>query len=121
MTIQPHLPQGGRLANPTFDRVPRPVSDQGHPHGRPASWALVATVLVAFLVGGLALIAHAWWLLAVCSAIVLLAIPAGAMIHIMSDTVGWTGVMPSEFYHPHLVREASRVYEQEHARRQHPE
>jgi hypothetical protein len=113
MAIQPNLPAGG-LTGPTLGRVPRPVSEQGHPHGRPISWVLVGTVLTAFVVGGLALIANAWWLMAICGAIVLLAIPVGAAIHIMSDTVGWTGVMPSEMNHPHLVREASRLYEKEH-------
>jgi hypothetical protein len=109
MTIQPSVPE-----HPTHDHVPRPVNDAGHPHGRPISWALVATVLIAFTVGGIALILHAWWLMAICGAIVLAAIPVGAAIRIMSDTVGWTGVMPSAFQRPHVIREASRLYEEEH-------
>jgi hypothetical protein len=67
----------------------RHVPEQGHPHGRASSWALVAVVLVAFLLGGIALIAHAWWLLWTCAGIVLLAIPAGKAVGIMDDTIAW--------------------------------
>jgi hypothetical protein len=67
----------------------RHIPQGGHPHGKPASWGLVTVVMVAFLVGGLSIIAHAWWLLWACIAIAVLAIPVGKMIGIMDDTVDW--------------------------------
>ena len=67
----------------------RHVPEGGHPHGKPASWVLVAVVIAAFTTGGIALIAHAWWLLWTCAGIVILAVPAGKMVGIMDDTVAW--------------------------------
>lgn len=67
----------------------RHVPEGGHPHGKPASWVLVAVVVAAFTTGGLAIIAHAWWLMWTCAGICLLAIPAGKIIGIMDDTVSW--------------------------------
>jgi hypothetical protein len=67
----------------------RHVPEGGHPHGKPASWALVAVVVAAFTIGGVAIIEHAWWLLWTCAGIALLAIPAGKVIGIMNDTVAW--------------------------------
>jgi hypothetical protein len=67
----------------------RHVPEGGHPHGKPASWVLVAMVTVAFITGGAAIITHAWWLLWACIGIVVLAVPAGKMIGIMDDTVAW--------------------------------
>ena len=67
----------------------RHVPEGGHTHGKPASWVLVTVVMVAALVGGVSIIAHAWWLLWACIAIAVLAVPAGKMIGIMDDTVDW--------------------------------
>ena len=67
----------------------RHVPEGGHPHGKPASWVLVTVVITAFITGGAAIITHAWWLLWACTAIVVLAVPAGTAIGIMDDTVAW--------------------------------
>jgi hypothetical protein len=67
----------------------RHVPPGGHPHGKPASWALVAVVIATFITGGAAIITHLWWLLWACGAIVVLAVPAGKAIGIMDDTVAW--------------------------------
>jgi hypothetical protein len=67
----------------------RHVPEAGHPHGKPASWLLVAVVTAAFITGGVAIITHAWWLLWGCIGIVVLAVPAGKVIGIMDDTVAW--------------------------------
>ena len=67
----------------------RDVALRGNPHGRPSSWVLVAVVTAAFIAGGLAIIAHAWWLLSAWPRVVVLAIPAGKAIGIMDDTVAW--------------------------------
>jgi len=67
----------------------RHIPEGGHPHGKPASWGLVTAVMVTSVAGGLSIIAHAWWLLWVCIAIVALVIPVGKMIGIMDDTVDW--------------------------------
>jgi hypothetical protein len=50
---------------------------------------LVGTVMLAFAVGGAALITHVWWLFWACVGVVVLAIPAGKMIGILGDTVAW--------------------------------
>ena len=67
----------------------RHVPEGGYPHGKPASWVLVAVVTAASVTGGISIITHAWVLLWACIAIVVLAIPAGKMIGIMEDTVDW--------------------------------
>jgi hypothetical protein len=67
----------------------RHVSEGGYPHGKPASWVLVAVVTAASVTGGISIITHVWVLLWACIAIVVLAIPAGKMIGIMEDTVDW--------------------------------
>jgi hypothetical protein len=102
------------VAGPTGDNLPRPVSGSGHPHGRPSSWLLVSTVIAAFLVGGIALILNAWTVMIVCAAVVILAVPIGAAIHIMNDTVGWTDAPPTYIDRGHVVREATRLYKREH-------
>jgi hypothetical protein len=56
-------------------------------------------VIAAFITGGAAIIAHAWWLLRTCIGIVVLAVPAGKMIGIMDDTVAW-GSTPSATHDP---------------------
>ncbi len=60
-----------------------------YPHGKPASWVLVAVTTAAALTGGISILTHAWVLLWACIAITVLAIPAGKMIGIMNDTVDW--------------------------------
>ena len=50
---------------------------------------LVTVVMAASVAGGIAVIAHAWWLLWACIAIVVLVVPVGKMIGIMDDTVDW--------------------------------
>jgi hypothetical protein len=65
----------------------RHVPQGGHPHGKPTSWVLVGVVIAAFTTGGVAIIAHAWWLLWTCASLIVLAIPAGKVVGIMNDTV----------------------------------
>jgi hypothetical protein len=67
----------------------RHIPEGGYPHGKPASWVLVAVVTAASVTGGISIIMHLWVLLWACIAIVVLAIPAGKMIGIMEDTVDW--------------------------------
>ena len=61
---------------------------------------LVAVVIAAFITGGAAIIAHAWWLLWTCIGIVVLAIPAGKVVGIMDDTVAW-GSTPAAIHDSH--------------------
>jgi hypothetical protein len=89
----------------------RHVPEAGHPHGKPASWLLVAVVTAAFSTGGLAIITHAWWLLWGCTAIVVLAVPAGKVIGIMDDTVAW-GSTPAATSDPPPGPEADRGRDQ---------
>jgi len=79
----------GQGDNPRESLGQRHVPEGGHPHGKPASWVLVAMVVAAFTTGGLAIVAHAWWLMWTCAGICLLAIPAGKVVGIMNDTVAW--------------------------------
>lgn len=84
------------------DETERPPETTGRPeahpggqaHGRLRSWLLVGLILAAFVVGGIALIAQAWWLFWVCAGIVALGILTGRLIGIMNDTVAW--VVPLE-------------------------
>ena len=48
---------------------------------------LVSVVIVAFCVGGAAIVAHLWWLFWACAGVVVLSVPAGKLIGIMDDTV----------------------------------
>jgi len=84
----------------------RQVPEEGHPHGKPASWVLVAVVIAAFLTGGAAIIAHIWWLLWACIGIVVLAVPAGKMIGIMEDTVAWGSTPAATAHDPRADLEA---------------
>jgi hypothetical protein len=114
-------PAAPEVARPIDDNLPRAVSGRGHPHGRSSSWLLVCTVIAAFLVGGLALILHAWPVMIVCAAVIVLAVPIGAAIHIMNDTVGWTDAPPAHIDRGHVIREACRLYNREHPKdEQHP-
>ena len=72
------------------------VPEGGHPHGKPASWVLVGVVIAAFATGGVALIAHAWWLVWTCTGIIVLGIPAGKVVGIMNDTVGGDHTPPAD-------------------------
>lgn len=74
----------------------RHVPEGGHPHGKPASWVVVATVVAAFAIGGLSMIMHTWWLFWVCAAIVLLCIPAGKASGMMNDTISWGSTPATE-------------------------
>ena len=86
----------------------RHVPEGGYPHGKPASWVLVAVVTAASVTGGISIITHAWVLLWACIAIAVLAIPAGKMIGIMEDTVDW-GSTPAATSDPQPSRpEADR-------------
>jgi hypothetical protein len=78
------LGPGGTLAEQIEHRH---VPEGGHPHGKPASWMLVGVVITAFTTGGVAIIAHAWWLVWTCTGIIVLALPAGKVVGIMNDTV----------------------------------
>jgi hypothetical protein len=64
-----------------------PIGDHPYHHGRPRSWILVAVIIAAFCVGGVAVIEQLWWLFWLCTAIVVLSVPAGKIIGIMDDTV----------------------------------
>ncbi|MBO0775193.1 MAG: hypothetical protein J2P34_02670 [Actinobacteria bacterium] len=79
----------GGTAHQPFDYPEARPTVGGHPHGKPASWVLIGTVIVAFLAGGAALILHLWWLFWVCVGVVVLSVPAGKAIRIMDDTVIW--------------------------------
>lgn len=67
----------------------RHFRDGGSHLGRPASWAVVGTVAVAFLIGGIALITKTHWLFWTCVGLVVLGAPAGKAVGIMNDTVEW--------------------------------
>lgn len=64
-----------------------PLGEHQAHGGRPASWVLVAVVIVAFCVGGVAVIEQWWWLFWTAAGVVALAFPAGKLIGIMKDTV----------------------------------
>ena len=79
----------GQGQRPWEQMEDRHVPEGGYPHGKPASWALVAVVTAAAVTGGISIILHAWGLLWACITTVALAIPAGKTIGIMEDTVEW--------------------------------
>jgi hypothetical protein len=55
-------------------------------HGRPASWAVTAIVIVGFTIGGIALpIGPTWWLFWTGAAIVVIGVIVGAAVRIMDD------------------------------------
>jgi hypothetical protein len=101
----------GQGPRPLEQLEDRHVPQEGHPHGKPASWALVTVTTAAFITGGAAIIAHAWWLLWACTGIVVLAVPAGKMIGIMDDTVAW-GSTPAATDDPAQDPEAERGQDQ---------
>lgn len=63
------------------------VAGRPERHGRISSWILVAVVIVAFCVGGAAIIARLWWLFWVCVGVVVVAVPVGKIAGIMDDAV----------------------------------
>ena len=109
--------QAGEISDGQGDRPweqleGRHAPEGGYPHGKPASWVLVAVVTAASVTGGISIITHAWVLLWACIAIVVLAIPAGKMIGIMEDTVDW-GSTPAATADPQpSVPEADRGRDQ---------
>jgi len=55
-------------------------------HGRPASWVVSGTVIVGFIIGGIALtVGPTWWLFWVGAGIVVLGGLMGAAVHIFDD------------------------------------
>jgi len=63
----------------------QPHGHEAH-HGRPASWAVTAIVIVGFTVGGIALpIGPTWWLFWTGAGIVVLGGLMGAAVHIFDD------------------------------------
>ncbi len=56
-------------------------------HGRPASWALVAILIAAFVAGAFGVVLKLWPLIWACLGVVVLSVPAGKLIGIMDDTV----------------------------------
>ena len=64
-----------------------PIGDHENLHGSPASWALVAVLIAAFVAGAFGLVFKVWPLFWVCLGIVVLSVPAGKLIGIMDDTV----------------------------------
>jgi hypothetical protein len=83
----PGLGSGAHMTDYTRDREQGPIGGHAYRHGRPASWVLVAVIIAAFSVGGVALISHLWWLFWVCAGVVAVSVPAGKVIGIMHDTV----------------------------------
>jgi fatty acid desaturase len=85
MSNKPHV---NDFSHTQSYRMERPVRRPGQRHGRPSSWALVAVVILAFIVGGFAVVFRLWPLFWVCVGIFVLCIPVGKVLGIMNDTVG---------------------------------
>lgn len=64
-----------------------PAGGHQRPHLRPRPWALVWVAIAALYVGGVAVIGHLWVLFWVCAGVVVLTIPVGKIIAIMSQAV----------------------------------
>lgn len=56
------------------------------PHRRPRPWVLWVAI-AALYVGGVAVIGHLWVLFWACAGVVVLCVPVGRIIEIMSQTV----------------------------------
>ena len=99
-------PMAGEAAHHPFDYPGAKPSLGGHPHGKLSSWVVAGAVVLAFIVGGSALIMHFWWLFWVCVGVVAASVPAGMAVRIMDDTVVW-GATPghNEAALPGLARE----------------
>lgn len=91
------------------EELPHSRTLEGSPHGKAKSWAVVTTAFVAFAVGGVALILHAWVLLWICVAIIVLMVPAGIAVRIMEDTVGWARPTPGSITRGDMTRVATQV------------
>lgn len=73
---------------------PHPLSEHGHRHGKPSSWAVVSVAIVAFAVGGAAMILGMWIAVYVCAGVFVLTVPIGLLVGMMEDTVQY--VTPPE-------------------------
>jgi len=91
------------------EELPHSRTLEGSPHGKAKSWAVVTTAFLAFAVGGVALVLHAWVLLWVCVAVIVLMIPAGIAVRIMEDTVGWARPTPGDITRGDMTRVATQV------------
>ena len=78
--------QQGAMVSDGGDSAAGEVPAVGHqpPHGRLRPWALVWVVIAALYVGGVAVIGHRWVLFWAWAAVVVLSVPAGRLIVIMS-------------------------------------
>lgn len=94
----PRAGRRGRIAIPASEgQGPSPAERPGDRHvrpggshyGRPASWAVVSVMTIAFITGGVALILHAYWLVWACVAVVVLGGLVGVAVGIMDDTIEW--------------------------------
>ena len=81
---------------------------------------LVAVVILAFLVGGAAMIMHLWLVFLVCLGIAVLSVPTGMLIHIMDDTVGWTLPLRSRYQAPGSTTQEARKLQKERNREDNP-
>lgn len=117
-----HVEKGHLVGSPTIaaewsqlegEELPHPNTLAGNPHGRPASWIVVGTAFVAFALGGIALILHAWVLMWICAAVAVLMFPIGLAIHIMDDTVGWAQPTPGEVTRGDMTRVALQFRNEE--------
>jgi hypothetical protein len=101
MTIDSPEPSRHGTAPGRHEPAERPIGGHSNVHGRPASWVLVAMITAAFVAGGFALVFHLWWLFWAAAGVVVLAIPAGKVVGIMSDTVlaGNPAMQPGQEQH----------------------
>ena len=61
--------------------APHPVH-----HGRPASWVVTFTIIIGFIVGGIALaVGPTWWLFWTGAGIVVIGTLLGGAVHIFDD------------------------------------
>lgn len=66
------------------------VNERDRAHGRPSSWAVVCTAVLAFATGGAALILQAWVAFSICAGVFVLCVPVAAFVRVMDDTTEWT-------------------------------
>ncbi|HEY2522017.1 MAG TPA: HGxxPAAW family protein [Streptosporangiaceae bacterium] len=65
----------------------QPIGGGSHRHGKPASWLLVAVIVVAFVAGAFAVLDEAWPLFWVGLAVLVLSVPASRLIGTVRDAV----------------------------------
>jgi hypothetical protein len=87
MTVDTPEPDRHGTAPGHHEPGEKAVSGHTNLHGRPASWVLVAVITGAFIAGSFALVFDLWWLFWVSAGVVLLSVPAGKAVGIMSDTI----------------------------------